>query len=47
MYCGYCNSFMTLKAGTSKAKKIYHCYKCFNKKRKKEQCKGKNYPQEK
>ena len=42
--CGHCKSLMTAEAGTSKTGKIYHYYKCFNKKLNK-QCSKTNYSQ--
>ena len=47
LYCGDCNAFMTAEAGTGKSGRTYHYYKCFNRKRKKEDCSKKNYAQKK
>ena len=44
--CGYCNSFMTAETGTSETGRVYHYYKCFNKKLNKRQCFKKNYSQQ-
>ena len=38
LYCGKCGSLMTGDSGKGKLGKIYHYYKCFNKKRNKDNC---------
>lgn len=46
LYCGMCKSLMTAEAGTSKTGRVYHYYKCFNRKKSSESCKKKNYSQQ-
>lgn len=44
-FCGYCGAMLNAEAGTSKTGKVYHYYKCGNKKRGK-QCEMKAIPQQ-
>ena len=44
-FCGYCGAMLNAEAGTSKTGKVYHYYKCGDKKRGKK-CEMKAVPQE-
>ncbi len=47
LFCGYCGTLMTAEDGTSHTGKIYHYYKCFNRKKNKDQCNKSNITKEK
>ncbi len=47
LFCGNCGTLMTAEDGTSHTGKIYHYYKCFNRKKNKEQCNKCNITKEK
>ncbi len=47
LFCGNCGTLMTAEDGTSHTGKIYHYYKCFNRKLHKEQCQKNNIAKEK
>lgn len=46
LFCGFCGSLMTAEDGTSHTGKVYHYYKCFNRKLHKEQCNKANITKE-
>ena len=47
LFCGNCGTLMTAEDGTSHTGKVYHYYKCFNRKVHKEQCNKANITKEK
>ena len=47
LFCGNCGTLMTAEDGTSHTGKIYHYYKCFNRKKNKNQCNKHNITKEK
>ena len=47
LFCGNCGTLMTAEDGTSHTGKVYHYYKCFNRKLHKEQCNKSNITKEK
>lgn len=47
LFCGNCGTLMTAEDGTSHTGKVYHYYKCFNRKLHKEQCNKANITKEK
>ena len=47
LFCGNCGTLMTAEDGTSHTGKVYHYYKCFNRKVRKEQCNKANITKEK
>ncbi|MDE6597537.1 MAG: recombinase family protein [Clostridia bacterium] len=47
LFCGNCGTLMTAEDGTSHTGKVYHYYKCFNRKLHKEQCQKNNITKEK
>lgn len=46
LFCGNCGTLMTAEDGTSHTGKVYHYYKCFNRKLHKEQCNKANITKE-
>lgn len=47
LFCGNCGTLMTAEGGTSQNGKVYHYYKCFNRKLHKEQCRKNNIAKDK
>ena len=47
LFCGNCGTLMTAEDGTSHTGKVYHYYKCFNRKLHKGQCNKSNITKEK
>lgn len=47
LFWGNCGTLMTAEEGTSHTGKVYHYYKCFNRKLHKEQCNKSNITKEK
>ncbi len=46
LFCGNCGTLMTAEDGTSHTGKVYHYYKCFNRKLHKEECNKSNITKE-
>ena len=47
LFCGNCGTLMTAEDGTSHTGKVYHYYKCFNRKKNKTECNKSNITKEK
>lgn len=46
LYCGHCGSNIVAECARSKTGKMYHYYKCINKKHNTKNCTGKTYPKQ-